>query len=189
MWAVGPGLDLTCPGWRWAHLRAVSSTRHPSSSSPMWTSCPASCWSGWWTTIQTIFTLPATTRCPTCRQQGLGKIAIFFLRTSWRVFKSIIDQRRAAGEPDIQVSWSPISPLHWNCVDISRCQSNHPGAMRSHLAWTWPSWRNLPRLEGWSWSLKAPPTCWRREAQVRSWCGWKEASKLSFLGIWISWRL
>ena len=29
--------------------------------------------------------------------------SVIFLRTSWRVFKSIIDQRRAAGEPDIQV--------------------------------------------------------------------------------------
>ena len=33
------------------------------------------------------------------------------------------------------------------------------------------------RLEGWSWSLRAPPTCWRREARARTWCGWREASK------------
>ena len=47
MLAAGLGLDHTCPGWRWVHLRAAWSTLPPFLNSPMWKNCPASCWTGW----------------------------------------------------------------------------------------------------------------------------------------------
>ena len=66
MLAAGPGLDLTCPGWRWAQRREASSTLLPLSSSQMWISCPASCWVGLLRTILTICTHLGTILCLTC---------------------------------------------------------------------------------------------------------------------------
>ena len=66
MLAAGPELDLSCPGWRWAQRREVSSTLLPLSSSQMWISCPASCWAGWLRTILTICTHLGTILCLTC---------------------------------------------------------------------------------------------------------------------------
>ena len=61
--------------------------------------------------------------------------SVIFLRTSWRVFKSIIDQRRAAGEPDIQVFDAGIQvDSSWtNCLIF-------PGARAAALEWWETGW-------------------------------------------------